>query len=152
MNLPVWVKKYIGIPFKELGRDFDGCDCWGLVRLVSKNEFGVDLDSYDDEYISTIEGDGAVHALEKYGINNPGHWEKIEGGAEVEGNYILMNGIYTIDGKKYRAPLHVGIVIQPGVMLHTEEGFDSVWTRYQEDRTIKNRIVGFYRYRKEALP
>lgn len=35
-----WYDKYIGIPFKHLGDDEEGIDCFNLCRLVLKNECG----------------------------------------------------------------------------------------------------------------
>jgi hypothetical protein len=37
----MWTDKYLGIPFREHGRDFKGCDCGGLVLLILREERGV---------------------------------------------------------------------------------------------------------------
>lgn len=36
-------EKYLGIPFKHLGRDRKGLDCYGLLILYYKEEFGIDI-------------------------------------------------------------------------------------------------------------
>lgn len=35
--------KYLFVPFSPRGNDFGGVNCWGLVRLVYRNEFGIEL-------------------------------------------------------------------------------------------------------------
>lgn len=148
MKIPEWVKKYIGIPFVDFGRDLSGCDCWGLTRLISKNEFSLVLESYDSEY-KEVYSQAVVNAIDAYGVNGD-DWQEIEPGKEREGDHILMTGIYEFEGKKVRAPLHVGLVIAPGALIHTEIGHDSVWIKYKDNRGLVNRIVGFYRHKTQV--
>lgn len=46
MNPPPWAVDYLGIPYRFGGADLDGADCYGLVRLVYAERFGVKLPAY----------------------------------------------------------------------------------------------------------
>lgn len=35
--------RFIGIPYVPGGESFAGCDCWGIVQLWYRNEFGITL-------------------------------------------------------------------------------------------------------------
>ncbi len=54
MPIPFWAGHYIGLPFLERGRDpKKGLDCWGLVRLILREQFDHRLPSYTEFYDST---------------------------------------------------------------------------------------------------
>ncbi|HTT77005.1 MAG TPA: NlpC/P60 family protein [Candidatus Binataceae bacterium] len=55
------VRYYIGLPFKSLGRDRAGLDCWGMVYLVYREVFHQEIppyadyaDAYDVEEVSAL--------------------------------------------------------------------------------------------------
>ena len=43
----IWASDDVGIPFKNQGMDWDGCDCYGLVALVYKEQYNVMLPTID---------------------------------------------------------------------------------------------------------
>lgn len=49
-----WVGKYVGIPFVSGGRDMTGCDCYGLVRLILRDEYGYDLPVLNGDYTNAL--------------------------------------------------------------------------------------------------
>lgn len=122
--------KYIGIPFISGGRSTTGADCWGLVRLILKEQFEIDLpllpnykDALDKKEIgSIIEHNTPI-------ISN----EKLE--VPVEGCIVLMGDVHWAS--------HVGIYIGDKTILHTTKQTGCVLEKINNPR-LKNRIKGYY--------
>lgn len=129
MVMPHWSSKYIGIPFRDLGRDWDGCDCWGLVRLVYQNDLGITLPMH---MISERDVRAAVYALHDH-ANRIG-WMQVEQTQDYD--VALMN----IAVGKRIYPMHVGLVAGEFI-LHACEHTDSALIR---DR---HSVVSYWRYR-----
>jgi len=73
---PAWVRSFIGIKFKDRGRDQDGSDCWGLFRLVYAQRFGLALPSYDAEYDHVFDA-GGVQDVRTNELDQSGRWEQL---------------------------------------------------------------------------
>lgn len=52
-----WYDKYVGIPFKHLGNDEEGIDCYNLCRLVLKQERGITLTKPSSYYCNIVDDD-----------------------------------------------------------------------------------------------
>lgn len=123
-----WAAKYIGLKYEKLGRGPMAFDCWGIVMLVYKNEFGVTLPDF--RYPPDLTGYLAEVRDKKTMFREiPEHTKKT-------GDIVLM--------KIKTAPIHVGVFCEPGHILHgmnAESGivFDRIgqW---------QNQIEGFYRW------
>ena len=59
----------------------------------------------------------------------------------------LVAAVRGPDGWIY-APLHVGVVVAPGWLLHVEHATDSLLARYNEDQAIRRRVLGFWRHHR----
>lgn len=125
---------YIGLPWCDRGRGISGVDCWGLLRLVYLELRGIELPSYADSYVTA--GDARELARLIAGELDP--WDEIEPGAET-----IYDGVLMREGK---FPRHIGIVVEPGLMLHVERGGTSQVERYRSGM-FAHRVVGFYRHR-----
>ena len=133
--LPDWCSTYVGIPFKALGRDRSGCDCYGLVRLVLSERFGVSWPLFG-------EGD----------YENPFDHELV--GALVSANAPLLAGarlreaelgavaLATIAGE----PCHLGLFVGEGFILHARDKKGSVLERALSP-FFRDHLEGYYRVR-----
>jgi cell wall-associated NlpC family hydrolase len=131
--LPSWVEKYIGLPFEERGRSSSGCDCWGLVRLILREEMGIEVADFSEHYQSTGEFKRVKFLIEK----EAQQWKQI--GADE----VRLADLVLLRFREY--PLHIGMALEPGLMIHTERGKEAVIERYDQLKWI-NKIVGFYRH------
>jgi hypothetical protein len=122
--------KYIGLPYAANGRNEQGIDCWGLVRLFYKQEYNIDLPSYTEEYSGAY--DTRILGMMDLYKNN---WSQVQ---EPEiGSVIVFN----ILGE----PFHVGVYIGDNKFIHARDGMDSVVESVNSPRWNK-RIEGYYKY------
>ena len=135
MPVPAWAADYVGIPFLERGRDRAGCDCWGLVRLVLAERFGVAVPSYAGDYARVSDHARLAELVEG---GRPGFAEAAE---RQPGDVVLL--------RLRGLPIHVGLIVAPRWMLHSTRTTGSVLDRYG-GLTWKNRIVGVYRHEELA--
>lgn len=59
---PLWAGRYIGISYKESGRDRQGIDDWGITRLVVSEQFGIALWAFS----GVTNGDDIVKEITKH--------------------------------------------------------------------------------------
>ena len=137
------LKKYLGIPFRDHGASFDGCDCYGLVRLVYREEMGIELPHLGDEYsnafarreigplpMKTVQAGWAVDVTDK----------------EPEQFDVL---VFSRGGVEY----HVGLFIYGELMLHSIDGTDSCfekWNGMRWKRQFSRRLRHVSRVREKA--
>lgn len=130
-----WCSDYLDIPWKELGRNRDGADCWGLYRLVMKEQFGIELPAYDGAGYQDGEDLTEVSALIDSQLVD---WREVPQGSELVGDAVLIR----VMGE----PIHIGMVVGPGRMLHIKPGVGASVDRYTS-LNFRNRIIGFFRHR-----
>jgi len=126
-----WVKKYIGIPFVSNGRTLAGCDCYGLIRLVLNNEYGIELPELSDNYTDAL---NVKETAKLFKENIPVlAGQKITAPAEKAVVVITEHGVTA----------HVGIVAGGGYILHTGIKTGSICQR-ETHPGLCGRIEGYY--------
>ena len=128
-----WADEYVGLRYKAGGRNRSGLDCWGLVLLVLRERFGIDVPVYSGVTWSVATSADVARKIEQERVG----WTQIDAGQERPGDVILM--------RLRGYPIHVGIVLGDGMMLHAHDGADVTREPYQSVHW-RHRIVGFYRH------
>jgi len=122
---------YIGIPFKNRESSLDGCDCYGLVRLVYKDLLGIDVHKpnasafeskdIEDEYL-------AETSLNWYETKEPKRFDVIAMAHDPKHPKIIQ---------------HFGIMLTDTKMIHTLKGVGSHIVNIKDYSYF---IKGFYRH------
>lgn len=129
-------EKYIGIPYVDKGRDASGLDCYGLVRLIYKNEYQIDLPNLTAQYeLDDNAGIEDLVAQQKEG------WELSNEPAQ-EGDVVVF--------KIFGHDTHVGVAVSPTHFIHVRENQDSAIESLSAHKWSK-RITGFYKYSEKQL-
>lgn len=129
-----WVNKYIKIPFVEHGRAEEGCDCWGLVKIIYEKELGIKLPSLLD-YKDTKDR-FSISALVEAEKNI--QWDQINEGQEKEFDVLIFRIL--------NVPTHVGLVYKKDTMIHCEKGKGTYLTEYNKEHHWKKRLYGIFRH------
>jgi len=133
MNDLTWVKKYIGIPFEYQGSSFEGADCYGLVHLVYKEEFGIKLPSFVYSNKPT--------EMELWTL----FMEEITGSRWTPSYEAKLGSIIIL--KLKGLPIHCGLVLDHTRMLHTMDFTHSCIEDFHRPQW-KNRVETFLVYKK----
>ncbi|MBN9078182.1 MAG: hypothetical protein BGN87_06195 [Rhizobiales bacterium 65-79] len=132
------MRGYVGVPFRDGGRDQAGWDCWGLVRFAHWDEAGVELPSYGE--ISAADLLSAARAMREGAQDEI--WRRVTDLPRRRMDVVLMRRL----GDSGRAPVHVGILADERRMLHVEEAADTHLVPLDHP-TVRPRILDFFRHR-----
>jgi len=134
-----WASRYVGLRYLRRGRDINGIDCWGLVRLIYAKELRLDLPLYGmtdpDDYRGIARDIDAERRTDT--------WHPIKEPQDFD--VVLMTSPIDDDGVVRVRPIHIGIVAGKSI-LHTEADVDTVCVPVG-DPSVAYRIVEFYRHR-----
>ncbi|NSZ08278.1 C40 family peptidase [Agrobacterium tumefaciens] len=128
-----WSDRFVGLPYREFGRDRDGCDCWGLACTIYREELGINLPQYLG--YASVEEHGEIAALVFDATSSP-LWLPVTGTAVAFDISVFRRG---------RLDTHVGIVVHHGLMIHMVEGDCSKVESYRSG-AWGHRLTGTYRH------
>ena len=136
-----WAAKYIGVPYLPGGGTMQGADCWGLVKLVLEAECGIRVADYGGIRYRTP-ADRRQVALEarEYATG----FDRVPMGQERAFDGVLL--------REAGLPIHVGVVVERGLILHVSSRTDAVIEPYPSMLfNGTDRILGFYRPQGEQV-
>lgn len=133
----MWSNDYIRIPFKDHGRSREGADCWGLACIIFAEKLGIELPSLT----------GYADTKDKVRISDiikaeSATWDFFEPGEEKAYDIAVF--------RMLGEPMHVGVVVEPGLMIHCERGSGVYPTYYYKEHQWDRRLEGFFRYANRA--
>jgi cell wall-associated NlpC family hydrolase len=135
-----WAESYITIPYLDRGESHDGCDCWGLLKLIFKEQLGREISSHAD----VAAGDLMAKARKIIKSSETSdEWEKVD--QEKPFDAVLMKGQFRVEGAVRSLPVHIGLVVTPGKLIHIEKKSGVTIAEYHRHPKIKSRVLGFYR-------
>lgn len=121
MTWAEFVEKAIAVPYIPLGRDYDGWDCYGLLKCAYQDVLGISI----PDYAYPVDG---YYEMNELLASERQAWHSV---SEQVGAAAL---IYW-PGRR----IHVGIIAQRGKVLHCERKLGTV-----QQRVSLLRVEGFY--------
>lgn len=110
------LNRYIGIPYRDHGRDRDGLDCWGLVDLIYREVRGITLPDYRRFYADADDAPGvaALLGMAALGQVQVGGWKPVPAGEERPLDVLLL--------RLGHLACHTALLAGGGDFLHVMRG------------------------------
>lgn len=138
---PLWTAPYQGIRFVERGSSFDGCHCYGLVRLVYARERNIILPAHAGiKATDTLTAARAMRAAAR-----SSDWSEVKPLDYQDFDVVLMASYHRTKGNLRRYRGHVGLIVGRRFVLHIEKEIDALCVPLN-DQTVCHRIVSVHRY------
>ena len=129
-----WIRRFIGLPYEDRGRDYTGADCWGVAYLVHRDVFGcADFPRLSDDYRSINDTAGVHEAF----VANAERFERIDTPDRAEGDIVM----FRLQG----LAVHCGVVVDGNRMIHSLPGHECVIERYTGAKWVR-RMEGLFRW------
>lgn len=122
---------FIGLPYRDHGRDRHGVDCYGLVLLFYREILGLEIPALDAAYASAEDGASVAECV---GWAQR-QWQAVE--TPQVGDVLLFHVLGW--------PAHVGVYLGNGDFLHAFRETHSCIERLNSI-TWKRRHIGTYRW------
>lgn len=123
--------RFTKIFYHKNQRDFNFCDCYGICYLYNKEVLKKEIPIYLNEKIYSDEDIDATYKEKSR------EWVRIKKGKESEGDVVSL--------KIKNYPIHVGVVVDKGIMLHIMENEHAKFESYESFKW-KNKVDSFWRY------
>ena len=130
-----WSDAYVGLEAEDIGPR----PCWDLVRRVYADRLAIVLPAYAEAVPSLAERAEIAALLAGEALRAP--WIAVPPGAERAFDVVRF--------RRGGLECHVGIVVEPGRMLHATTGASACLDRYRDGRWAP-RLSGFYRHERLA--
>lgn len=125
--------RFIGIPFVDGGRTFEGADCYGLVKLYYKNILNIEIPE------TKIQPNQPKRIMINYLNEISKNWKQIE---SPEKNCVVAMAMHDEHPKLVT---HFAVMIDEKRMLHTLNKQNSN-IKNIDDISIKPFIKGFFEW------
>lgn len=130
-----WVTDYLGKPWASGESGPDAYDCYGLVRAVYRDRFGIDMPLVSADATKLL---SCLHVAKNYADYQK--WEEVD--APQEGDVLLMGCA--------RHPHHIGVMVEDRI-LHSVEGAGVLLQPMDSVKAHGWNILKIYRRRECAL-
>lgn len=137
-----WTLKYMNIPFLDNGRDFSGIDCYGLIRLIYKEECNMDLPVHTDWSCAKTWAKLKVRFKSQFDVRNAFVIDENTFADVIDGNPKRFDILVFYDNKK-RVAEHLGLHIGGDRFIHIFDGSIVTISRFED---FKDKLFVILRY------